>query len=276
MVKNPTVFVFDDEISIKNSIREFLIEEGYNVIDAISYEQAVTKINEQFPKTPVNLAILDIKQTIGTKFLPRSVKPERVGFALAKKIQGLDNSIPIIFLTGFEDMQGEADNVQHFKFFTKGAGTPIGNPDLMRKTIVEAFEEQENIKDFNKDKICIKHRDGKNFIKYVISISDIQYFKGERSTTDIHVKGLKKTFTLAMNAVSFYSKLCNTIENQGISNTFFKVGNGKYANLDQVAAYDSSAIYFDYEVSDKNKLEINTAAAHLLNLRFPFVRTRRD
>ncbi len=77
-----------------------------------------------------------------------------------------------------------------------------------------------------------------------------------------------------MNAVSFYKKLCITIESQGINNTFFKASDGKYANLNQVAAYDSKYAYFDYLLKD-NKIEINTAAVHLLNLRFPYIRTTR-
>ncbi len=276
MIESPTVFVFDDEVGIKDNIKEFLIEEGYNVIDAISYKQAAAKIKEEFLKTSVNLAILDIKQTIGTKFLPPGIKPEKVGFALANMIQKIDASIPVIFLTGFEEMQREAGHVQHFRFFTKGAGTPIGNPEVMRKAIVEAFEEHEIRKEVESDKICINDTNGSTSTKYVVNISDILYFTGEGGVTKIRVKGLDKVLSLSMNAVKFKDKLYRKMELRKIPNTFFMASKGKYANLNQVTAFNAKFAFFDYDLQKKNSMvEINTAAAHLLNLRFPYVRTTR-
>lgn len=89
------ILVVDDEDRIRKLVRDFLIKEGYNVIEAADGEEALN----QFDTNPdLKLIILDV------------MMPKMDGFEVAKRIRKT-SKLPIIMLTAKAD---EDDELQGF------------------------------------------------------------------------------------------------------------------------------------------------------------------
>ncbi|MGM0442476.1 MAG: response regulator transcription factor [Elusimicrobiota bacterium] len=81
--KNKTVLVVDDELHIRELIRDNLEAEGYNIIIATDGLEAIDLLEETKP----DLVILDI------------MMPEMDGWEVCKNIKDRDKKIKIIMLT---------------------------------------------------------------------------------------------------------------------------------------------------------------------------------
>lgn len=83
-MKNFNVMVVDDEHGIRRLIKDFLVRENINVIEAIDGQDAMLKFYENEPS--LNLIVLDV------------MMPYLDGFEVLKKIRETSN-IPVIMLT---------------------------------------------------------------------------------------------------------------------------------------------------------------------------------
>jgi len=91
-----TVLVVDDDEGLLKIYREMLESEGYKVVTASTSKEALNKAE----KTRFNLAILDI------------VLPDVQGDELAaREMKKLDESIEIIFITGYPEFQSCIDSL---------------------------------------------------------------------------------------------------------------------------------------------------------------------
>lgn len=273
--KKSVVFVFEDEFHIRESIVHFFLSEGYEVKDAESYSKAIDILSNLSINDDINLAILDIKQEAGRQNLPSDVAPEEVGFHLADAIRQLDKTVPIIFLTAFEEMKEDSKKYHPFKFFAKGSGSPIKDPEIFKKTVREAINAQDNHRGYGvlpKGKICIKHNKGTQSINFILNLHDILCFETtDGSYTEITVRQNFRKYTLTMSAIDFKRKLSKVMEIHEIEDCFKEVYRGKYANLEHLVAYDENSIYFDYDC--KQKLQINTETFQTLKNQFPYFKT---
>lgn len=83
-MKNFNVMVVDDEQGIRRLIKDFLVRENINVIEAVDGQDAMLKFYEN--ETSLNLIVLDV------------MMPYLDGFEVLKKIRETSN-VPVIMLT---------------------------------------------------------------------------------------------------------------------------------------------------------------------------------
>ncbi|MEK7289829.1 MAG: response regulator, partial [Planctomycetota bacterium] len=84
MSSKGTILVVDDEETLRITIKEFLYEQGYEVVVAGTCEQALERINEFLP----DLILLDLRL------------PDMNGLELLEKIKSKDSQALIIVMTG--------------------------------------------------------------------------------------------------------------------------------------------------------------------------------
>ena len=101
------ILVIDDNADIRFLICNILKDKGYSIRSAANYEQAVSEINTKLP----NLAIIDIKLDKGDKD----------GIDLLKLLMRLDNSTPVIMISGHANVQVavEAIRIGAYEFVEK-------------------------------------------------------------------------------------------------------------------------------------------------------------
>ncbi|HOV87629.1 MAG TPA: response regulator, partial [Syntrophobacteraceae bacterium] len=85
----PRILVVDDEISILNSLRGVLQDEGYLVSTAASGEEALEEVRKELP----DLVILDI-------WMPRMD-----GLDVLEAMKGLAPSLPVIIISGHANIE---------------------------------------------------------------------------------------------------------------------------------------------------------------------------
>jgi len=104
-MKNFKILVVDDEIDMRESLRELLSREGYFVDDAENGVIALEKHTEE----SYDLIISDI------------IMPDMDGIALMKKIKETDSKAVMILITGYSSIQGaiEAIKLGAEDYFTK-------------------------------------------------------------------------------------------------------------------------------------------------------------
>ena len=90
-----TILVVDDDEGLLKIYKELLENEGYKVVTASTSKEALSKAE----KTRFNLAILDI------------VLPDIQGDDLARELKKMDESIEIIFITGYPEFQSCIDSL---------------------------------------------------------------------------------------------------------------------------------------------------------------------
>ena len=83
------ILIADDEQRIRYFLTELIKNEGYVVFSATNGKEAV----EIAKNIPIDLAILDLQM------------PEMGGIDALKRIKKIDNSIEIIIITGYGDLQ---------------------------------------------------------------------------------------------------------------------------------------------------------------------------
>ena len=93
MSKAQTVYIVDDEVTIREVVRRYLELEGFSVVEAEDGAQALSKLRQE----PADLLLLDI------------MLPGLDGFTIARSVQnspeyaGEHGGIPIIILTTSDD-----------------------------------------------------------------------------------------------------------------------------------------------------------------------------
>lgn len=195
------ILVVDDEILIREVIKEYLENEGYNVTLAVDGEDALSKLNE----SDFSLIVLDI------------MMPHLDGFSLCKQIKG--RNIPIIILSARSD---EFDKLMGFDLGIDDYVTkPFSPKELMArvKAVLKRFVKEQNnfvyedlVIDFLSHTISIEGVDIKftpkefELLEYFINNRGIALsrevllnkiwgysFFGDDRTVDTHVKMLRNT-----------------------------------------------------------------------------------
>ncbi|MBU5484594.1 response regulator transcription factor [Clostridium sp. MSJ-11] len=100
------ILLCDDEERIRDIVKDFLINEGYMVVEAKDGEEALEKINDE----EVDLAILDV------------MMPKLDGWVVCKEIRRLWKKTPIIMLTA------KGEEVDELYGFEIGADEYIVKP----------------------------------------------------------------------------------------------------------------------------------------------------
>ena len=105
MPSKGTILVVDDEETLRFSIKEFLDEQGYEVVVAGTCEQALEKIHEFLP----DLILLDLRL------------PDMNGLELLEKIKSKDAHALIIVMTGFGSVDSavEAMKIGAYNYLEK-------------------------------------------------------------------------------------------------------------------------------------------------------------
>jgi DNA-binding NtrC family response regulator len=99
------IFIVDDELSVRTSLEEWFLEDGFNVVTAESAEDALNKMHSG----PFDLILLDIKM------------PGMDGITLQKKIVEIDPQAIIIIITAYAsvDTAVEALKTGAYDYITK-------------------------------------------------------------------------------------------------------------------------------------------------------------
>jgi len=105
MSSKGTILVIDDEETLRYSIKEFLVGQGYEVIAAGTCEQALEKIHEFLP----DLVLLDLRL------------PDMSGLELLEKIKSKDAHALIVVMTGFGSVDSavEAMKIGAYNYLEK-------------------------------------------------------------------------------------------------------------------------------------------------------------
>ena len=93
------ILVIDDNSDIRFLICNILEEKNYTVRQAANFEQAILEIDKKMP----DMAIVDIKLD----------KSDKDGIELLKKIIKIDNSVPVIMISGHANVQVAVEAIQH-------------------------------------------------------------------------------------------------------------------------------------------------------------------
>ncbi|MEY8337166.1 response regulator transcription factor [Lachnospiraceae bacterium 62-35] len=99
------ILIVDDEKDIVELIRRSLIMEGYETVCACCGEEAIHKVQVEYP----DIILLDI------------MLPDMDGYEVLQRIQGFDDTIPVIFITA------------HDKRYSKILGLELGADDFITK-----------------------------------------------------------------------------------------------------------------------------------------------
>ena len=82
-----TILVVDDELSLREYYKDFLSENGYNVIVASNGKEGIDAFVENNP----DLVLLDISM------------PDTNGMVILKEMKKLNKKIPVFLLTAYEE-----------------------------------------------------------------------------------------------------------------------------------------------------------------------------
>jgi DNA-binding NtrC family response regulator len=116
-----TILVVDDEPQIRKSLQKVLRAEGYEVVLAVLYCEAI----EQFNTRRIDLVLLDLS-------LPGSS-----GWDIFESLTALNPTLPIIIITGHKNQSEFAAAVGVSAFMEKPLRVP-----LLLKNIAELLEEE--------------------------------------------------------------------------------------------------------------------------------------
>lgn len=99
------ILIVEDDVNIRNGIKDFLEDENYEIVEAIDGVDAIVQYNNHIP----DFIILDI------------MMPKKNGYDVCKDIRKLDAKIPILFLSAKSE---EVDRV---------VGLELGADDYLMK-----------------------------------------------------------------------------------------------------------------------------------------------
>ena len=105
MAINGQILLVDDEKIIRESLSEWLENEGFNVITAANGMDALKMFDQEHP----SVAVVDIKM------------PGMDGVTLLKKIKEKDSTVPIIMMTAFASVENAVQSMKDgaFEYITK-------------------------------------------------------------------------------------------------------------------------------------------------------------
>lgn len=115
--QHDTVLVVDDDTSILDTVSAILTGEGYEVISAISGQEALAAVARRQPA----VILLDMRM------------PVMDGWAVARALHGQGINVPIVVMTAAESAKRWADEVGAEGFLAK----PFGLDELL--AVVERF-----------------------------------------------------------------------------------------------------------------------------------------
>ena len=92
-MKNLTILIVDDEARMRKLIKDFLVKNGFNILEAEDGEKALEVYNKN--KKHINLILLDV------------MMPKIDGWTVLKKIREENKVIPIVMLTAKAEEQDE-------------------------------------------------------------------------------------------------------------------------------------------------------------------------
>ncbi|MBN2364619.1 MAG: sigma-54-dependent Fis family transcriptional regulator [Calditrichaeota bacterium] len=128
-MKTSKILIVDDELSVRTSLSEWFLEDGFRVETAESGEDALQKMHGG----PYDLILLDIKM------------PGMDGITLQKRIKEIDSDVVIIIMTAYASVETavEALKLGAFDYVTK----PFDPDDLTR--LVRNALKQKDLADEN-------------------------------------------------------------------------------------------------------------------------------
>ena len=88
-----TVLVVDDEVRMRKLIKDFLVKNHYNILEAEDGEKALSVYKEN--KTRINLILLDV------------MMPKLDGWSVLRQIRQENKTLPIVMLTARSEEQDE-------------------------------------------------------------------------------------------------------------------------------------------------------------------------
>ena len=123
--KNKKILVVEDEATLQKALTEALVQDGYNVLNALDGLRGLEIARKEKP----DLILLDI------------ILPKMDGFEVLKKLKKDENvsEIPIIILTNLSD----ASDIQ--KTLDLGATTYLVKADFHLKDVLKKIEETLNL-----------------------------------------------------------------------------------------------------------------------------------
>lgn len=127
---NKTVMIVDDELRMRKLVADFLIREGYNILEADNGQSAL----DIFAKKVPDLIILDV------------MMPKRDGWSVCKEIRKTSN-IPIIMLTAKGE---EVDQLFAFEMGADEYVTKPFSPKVLTARVNALFRR------LNKDKVSYR------------------------------------------------------------------------------------------------------------------------
>ncbi|NLZ61784.1 MAG: response regulator transcription factor [Acholeplasmataceae bacterium] len=201
-MKNTYVLIADDEYRIRKLLSEFLIREGYKVIEAADGEETINILFNT--KTKINLVILDV------------MMPKYDGWFVLERIREF-STVPVIMLMARND---DNDQLRGFKLGANDYVTKPFSPSVLMDRVNSILKKDRNYDDdivFGVIRISLKSREvfiedlkieltPKEFelLKYFIenkgvalsrdkilnAVWNYDYF-GDLRTVDTHIKQLR-------------------------------------------------------------------------------------
>jgi DNA-binding NtrC family response regulator len=123
-MKKPRIMIVDDEHSVRTSLREWFLEDGFDVFTAEDGIDALKKLDQG----PFDLMVVDLKM------------PGMDGISLQRRMQEVDPGATIVILTAFASVETavEALKLGAFDYVTK----PV-DPDELSHTVRRALERKQ-------------------------------------------------------------------------------------------------------------------------------------
>jgi DNA-binding NtrC family response regulator len=123
-MKKPRIMIVDDEHSVRTSLREWFLEDGFDVVTAEDGLDALKKLEQG----PFDLMIVDLKM------------PGMDGISLQRRMREVDPDATIVILTAFASVETavEALKLGAFDYVTK----PV-DPDELSHTVRRALERKQ-------------------------------------------------------------------------------------------------------------------------------------
>ena len=124
MKNGKKILIVDDELSVRNSLREWFLEDGFAVETAEDGNAALQRMHSG----PYDIVIIDLKM------------PGMDGITLERRIREIDKDAAIIILTAFASVETavEALKLGAFDYVTK----PV-DPDELSNTVRNALKQRE-------------------------------------------------------------------------------------------------------------------------------------
>ncbi len=135
-MENITILIVDDELRMRKLIKDFLLKENYNTLEAKDGEEALNVFNEN--KDKINLILLDV------------MMPKKDGWTVLREIRN-ESNVPVIMLTARGEEQDELFG------FELGVDEYISKP-FSPKILVARIEAI--LKRINGDKKSVRDYDG--------------------------------------------------------------------------------------------------------------------